>query len=225
MTAASEPSPRYARDGVRRFTVQDLLDRGLIRPGSLLRPVRKALPVFATVGGSGEIIVKGVAHKTPSGAARAASGHPVESGWRFWVTDDGESLADLRIRLRALDRSRSPINERFEAWIGGWPPISYSVEADGRLCSWRHSYAGEPEEEHVFAPTAEEWVRFWDAVDRVGIWHWDENYEIESQDGTSWHVVAERDWKRVESSGHNGYPETFDAFCRAISKLCQRAFR
>jgi hypothetical protein len=37
------------------------------------------------VAASGKITVNGVPHKTPSGAAKAASGHGAEARWDFWL--------------------------------------------------------------------------------------------------------------------------------------------
>jgi hypothetical protein len=223
------------RAGGRRLTVKDLLDHDLLRPGAVLQPAPKAIHGIATVGASGEIIVGAVPYKTPSGAAKAANGRRAESGWDFWrVIDEGASLADLRIRLRALSRSCSPIAEKFHGSIGGGLYGHYIVEADGRDVIWLFVRAGNEAERHEVTPTPEEWVRFWDELDRAGIWQWNASYETEGViDGTDWHVIARYDGKRVESSGANGYPgslgpepgRTFTTFCRAVAKLSRHDFR
>jgi hypothetical protein len=108
----------------------------------------------------------------------------------------------------------------------------YSVEADGEHLVWRFG-RGEDVEEHELTPAPEEWARFWRALDQAGIWQWHARYETDGVvDGTCWHVAAEHDGKRVESSGANGYPaspgpdpsRTFATFCRAVSELSGRQF-
>jgi hypothetical protein len=218
---------------VAKTTVKDLLDQGLLEPAAVLRPARKAISGTATVGANGEIVFNGVPHKTPSGAAKAASGQRTEAGWDFWVVgDEGASLADLRTRLKALDRSRSAIAEKLEASIGNGREGYYSVEGDGERLVWRFG-RGENIEQHEVTPAPEEWVRFWHALDRAGILQWNARYETEGvADGTQWHVAAEHDGKRVESSGANGYPtrpgpdpsRAFTTFCHAVSRLSGREF-
>ena len=91
-----------------RPTVQGLIAAGLLQPGATLRSVRKAVATKATVGANGEIVVDGVAHATPSGVAKAASGAKAEAGWDFWiVAKTGDSLAQLRSRLAPPSASRS----------------------------------------------------------------------------------------------------------------------
>jgi hypothetical protein len=216
-----------------KTTVRDLLDRGLLRSGVVLVPARNSVAGTATVGTEGEIVFNGVAHKTPSGAAKAASGQQAEAGWDFWlVRDEGASLADLRRRLKALDRSQSAKPEKLVASIGNGRQGYYSVEGDGERLVWRFG-RGEAIDEHEVTPASEDWVRFWEALDRAGIWRWKENYVTEGvSDGTHWHLAAEHEGKNVESSGDNGYPESpgpdpskaFTTFCRAVSTLSGREF-
>lgn len=127
---------RYAPPTTRgrrlRTTVKDLLDNRLLEANTVLRPARKGVSGRAVVAASGELLVNGMPYKTPSGAAKAASGRQAESGWDFWlVVDQGTtSLADLRFRQLALERSRGAIKDKFEASIGNGLEGYYSVEAD-----------------------------------------------------------------------------------------------
>ena len=216
-----------------KTTVKDLLDHGLLQPGAVLRPARKSVPGTATVAAGGLILVNGVPHKTPSGAAKAASGQRAEAGWDFWVVnDESTSLADLRTRMMGRDRMDSAIAGKFEASIGNGLDGYYSVEGDGERVVWRFG-RGADTEEHELTPAPEDWVTFWDALDRAGIWQWNARYETEGVvDGTYWHLVAEHEGRRVESSGANGYPgspgadpgRAFTTFCRAVSRLSRREF-
>jgi hypothetical protein len=229
--------PRYqqppSRQRVTKLRVKDLLAGDLLRPGALLRPARNSVSATAVVGTAGEIVLDGVAFRTPSGAAKAASGQRSEAGWDFWlVQGEGASLADLRLRLRALERARSPIAERFEASIGNGREGYYGVEGDGVRARWQFGRAVAVEVDEL-SPTPEEWVRFWDALDRARVWDWESRYETAGVcDGTYWHVTAERGGRRVESVGSNGYPNaagadpgrTFSTFCRAVSRLSGHVF-
>jgi hypothetical protein len=67
----------------------------------------------------------------------------------------------------------------------------------------------------------------------LAAWEWEPRYETQGVcDGTYWHLVAEREGRRVESAGSNGYPEaaggdpgrTFSTFCRAVSRLSGHVF-
>jgi hypothetical protein len=231
---AFRPRLRYQRPPrPPKLTLEDLLDRGLLRPGAILRSARKSVSATAIVGAGGEIVLDGVAHKTPSGAAKAASGRGSEAGWDFWLVEsEGASLADLRLLLRALERVRSPIAERFEASIGNGLAGYYRVEGDGVCVRWQFGREAAVETDES-TPPSDEWVRFWDALDRARIWDWDANYETPVvSDGTYWHLAAERGGARVESAGSNGYPEaagtdpgrTFSTFCRAVSSLSRHVF-
>jgi hypothetical protein len=99
----SAARPNVGRRSPRRFsgTVAQLIEKGLLQPGTVLRPARRSLDKTATVDASGSINVDGVSHSTPSGAAKAASGQKAEPGWDFWVVDDeqGGTLAARRAKL------------------------------------------------------------------------------------------------------------------------------
>lgn len=81
-------------------TMKDLIDRGLLAAGAALRPARKTVSGVATVAASGEIIFGGQSYKSPSGAAKAASGQRAEAGWDFWIVEaTGVRLAELRAKM------------------------------------------------------------------------------------------------------------------------------
>lgn len=228
-TADQKPPPK----GKQRYgeTLADLISGGLLKPGTLLQPLKKGLATQAKVLPDGQLEVAGQVYGSLSAAAKAVSGAVAEAGWDFWGAPSGDGgfvpLAKLRERLRD-----APITWKFEASIGNGLDGYYSVEGDGERVVWRFG-RGEDIEEHELTPVPEDWVTFWDALDRAGIWQWDARYETEGVvDGTYWHLVAEHDGRRVESSGANGYPgspgadpgRAFTTFCRAVSRLSGREF-
>jgi hypothetical protein len=102
----------YLFDG-RRVAVRDLLDNGFLVTGqqlSFVRP-RSGGTHVAVVDDRGFLLVEGRRHATPSGAVWAAVGVHVD-GWTAWVTESGDSLHSLRMRL--LDRAAVESSEPAE---------------------------------------------------------------------------------------------------------------
>ena len=84
---------------MRDVRVHDLLDGGLLAPGTVLVPVRASVEHVGEVDDMGRIYVNEIRHDTPSAAATAAAGTAAENGWTFWragEADDAPTLADLR---------------------------------------------------------------------------------------------------------------------------------
>lgn len=80
-----------------RVGLDDLISEGLLLPGAILYPRSpKHEGRCATLLPSGQIEIDGVAHATPSGAARAITGGQV-NGWWFFLVDPARrvSLADI----------------------------------------------------------------------------------------------------------------------------------
>jgi hypothetical protein len=81
----------------RKVELADLINAGLIHEGMVLHARRRRLGgLTATVLSDGILEVDGEQHKTPSGAAKAATGAS-ENGWTFWLLDfkTKRSLKDL----------------------------------------------------------------------------------------------------------------------------------
>ncbi len=99
---------RYKIDG-RMVTIADLIDAGLLEPGTKLqwkRPRKRELHK-AEVLESGKIkLDDGREFSSPSRAAREAANIVASRGWSVWRTEDGTLLADLRNQL--IDRQTSP---------------------------------------------------------------------------------------------------------------------
>jgi hypothetical protein len=85
-------------------SVSDLLAAGLLKPETVLQPLRKNVTQTARVLADGRLDVGGVAHDSLSGAAKAAAGTTAEAGWDFWGAPSGTGafvpLAQLRKHLR-----------------------------------------------------------------------------------------------------------------------------
>lgn len=107
---ADQAPPRPLRER-RVFTesVKDLLDAGLLRPGTRLRPTGRKHDEPATVLADGTLEVDGRRHGSVSAAASAVSGNKAEAGWSFWASPSGDgtmvSLSALRDRLREGGRA------------------------------------------------------------------------------------------------------------------------
>ncbi|WP_229369343.1 hypothetical protein [Umezawaea beigongshangensis] len=94
----------------RRESVRDLLRAGLISAGDRLRFTRPRAREehVATVSPEGRIVLTdGTEYDTPSDAAKAAGGTPV-NGWIAWRTDANRTLASLRNQLRDATTGTAP---------------------------------------------------------------------------------------------------------------------
>jgi superfamily II DNA or RNA helicase len=99
---------QHLLDG-RRVRIADLLSGGLLAPGAYLRykPRQRVGPITtATIGQDGAIIfLDGREFRSPSAAATAVAGYPLD-GWHAWITEaEDATLDDLRQALltAALD--------------------------------------------------------------------------------------------------------------------------
>lgn len=92
--------------GVVQVGVVELVEAGLLLPGTVLTPVRADVDAIAEVDEQGHIILDDVAYTTPSSAAVAAAGTSSENGWVFWLVDTqhGPVLLDkFREEYRVAD--------------------------------------------------------------------------------------------------------------------------
>lgn len=96
-----EPEPESSKEKQQWFgiTVADLVSSGELEVGAVLTYKRKGASATATVSSQGELLVDGVAYKTPSEAGKAAHGLKNRPrGWTDWKLEggDGPSLHELR---------------------------------------------------------------------------------------------------------------------------------
>ncbi|MGI5470881.1 GmrSD restriction endonuclease domain-containing protein [Streptomyces sp. CA-132043] len=93
----SVPAPRTTTPWIR---VSQLLDAGLLTPGTRLTPRNTSLQAEAVVDEAGDLIVDSRGYDSPSPAAKAVVGSNA-NGWTFWMAhlaDGPVLLADLRER-------------------------------------------------------------------------------------------------------------------------------
>ena len=100
--------PATARK-VYKEKIADLIEAGLLKPGTSLHPLKTGLTQTATVLPDGSLEIDGVVYATPSPAGAAVSGNKAEPGWEFWGAPSGDggfvSLFDLREKLLASQSS------------------------------------------------------------------------------------------------------------------------
>jgi hypothetical protein len=98
------PAPRGQKKKFYRESVKDLIDAGLLKPGTMLQSLRKGLMKAALVLPDGSLRVGEQIFTAVSPAAMAVSGNKAEPGWDFWGAPSGEGgyvpLFTLRERLR-----------------------------------------------------------------------------------------------------------------------------
>ncbi len=110
-TADQRPVPKGKARSYFRESVKDLIDAGLLKPGTRLQPLRKQLLKTALVLEDGNLDVDGTVFTAVSTAAVAVSGGKSEPGWEFWGAPSGGGdfvpLYELRDRLRADNAAQS----------------------------------------------------------------------------------------------------------------------
>jgi hypothetical protein len=56
-------------------------------------------------------------------------------------------------------------------------------------------------------PTEEQWVRFWETVNKCNLWNWESRYDNhEVLDGVQWRVTIQLGTYAIDSFGSNSYP-------------------
>lgn len=85
----------------------DLVSSGLIRAGETLYLKQGRTEARGSVTADGEIVVRGVAYKSPSSAAASALGLQSSNGWITWRVGalDGPTLDSLRQQWLAKQNS------------------------------------------------------------------------------------------------------------------------
>jgi hypothetical protein len=97
-------------------SVCDLLAAGLLKPETVLQPLRGNVLETARVLPDGRLDVAGTAYDSLSAAAKAVTGTVAEAGWDFWGAPSGAGgfipLAQLRDRLRDRGSNGSNATEK-----------------------------------------------------------------------------------------------------------------
>ncbi len=121
----------------------------------------------------------------------------------------------------------------FEFYLGGSVgPSLYVRLVDGRLLYEWASAGGYSGVVMEASPTPEEWARFRETVDRLGVRGWEPEYVSAHSccDVTYWHLRMEMDGHSVVVRGANGYPgssgpevsKQFREFRAAVERLIGR---
>jgi len=81
----------------------------------------------------------------------------------------------------------------------------------------------------AFRPSLREWERFWQTVDRLGVWRWADGFESgRHANEPTWSLDLARPDQRLQTAGFNAYPPlaegpevtpVFASFCAAVSRL------
>jgi hypothetical protein len=77
-----------------------------------------------------------------------------------------------------------------ELFSGGFGGPSYSVKlVDGQLYYRDELYEKSPEDLLPVYPSEQQWHKFYDALNKLSVWEWEESYaNHDVLDGTSWSV-------------------------------------
>ena len=110
-TADQKPPQKHKKPKRYAETLADLLGAGLLKPGTILQPLKKGLATQARVRADGQLEVAGQVYSSLSGAAKAVAGSVAEAGWDFWGAPSGDGgfvpLAKLRERLREAPATKA----------------------------------------------------------------------------------------------------------------------
>lgn len=91
---------------------KDLVDAGLLEPGTTLRPRQEGFTQYiAVVAPTGHLVLDDKPFDSPSGAGRYLRGKAT-NGWHFWYLPDGRKLADVR----AIFQGGSPATPKDLDW-------------------------------------------------------------------------------------------------------------
>jgi hypothetical protein len=100
----------------------------------------------------------------------------------------------------------------FRAETGTFFRPGYRVESKGGTLVYEIVLYSDAEKGVVtlksekITPTPAQWRDFRHALDRIGVWQWQDKYEVIEPDGGAWSLEIKYADKEVNSEGDNGYP-------------------
>ena len=110
-------------------------------------------------------------------------------------------------------------------------PFPFTVDhlTSGRI-ELRRPSASEAETMQI---PPDRWERFWDEIDKIGVWKWKAKYARKNSAGISWELDLTHEGRGVKAHGRDAYPECegsegeahyppggqFDRFIQAIARL------
>jgi hypothetical protein len=129
-----------------------------------------------------------------------------------------------------------PRPRALEVYVGSFGGPSYGVWWEGSRLIYESFLSGyEERRQLVVSPSEAQWRRFWQTMDRIGVWTWGSRYEPSQRfepveqvrDGTHWSLTLACGDRSVQSSGDSRGPgsadlddsELFGAFTEAVSRL------
>ena len=123
---------------------------------------------------------------------------------------------------------------------GSVDPFSFNIKIENGKIVFAFDSFPSGYSDNCIIPSEEEWLKFWDKMDKIGIWKWIEDYycqDLMVLDGSSWNLKIELGDKIVESSGSNAYlgenikesdpnqSKSFKKFLNALRSLTGFEFR
>ena len=109
-----------------------------------------------------------------------------------------------------FDKSNEIIPKVFKfRYEDGWMLYSFNIEIENSKIVFAYDSFPYRNPDNYIIPSEEEWKKFWDKMDKIGVWNWMDNYDcpdVVGRDGTSWNLKIEVGDKKIESSGSNYYP-------------------
>jgi hypothetical protein len=134
--------------------------------------------------------------------------------------------------VRGQSRFSTPVPDQFEFFEGHAYMGSDRVkwEHDQLVCvkrvadmSGKGSFVETIEK---LSPTPEEWKRFWERMNALGVWQWESDYhnpKRDRPDGESWALNLRCGSRQVKSTGYNAVPDAYGEFRAAVYKLLEDA--
>lgn len=146
-----------------------------------------------------------------------------KTGLAQWLDDAlrkaGESAsASSIIRQHDDDHEQGVIGTagylpiRMEFYFGGWDSWEgqHLIFEDGALWYRNGHFLFEAADRRDFlrcVPDEQHWRQFWQEMDRIGVWDWQQEYEnAHVLDGDLWDLKLEFGARRVAAKGSNAYP-------------------
>lgn len=133
----------------------------------------------------------------------------------------------MKTNINGLDSNSSElIPEIFEFTYSYFIYPSKFVKYENGEFSTEHL-----ENNQTIIPTEENWIKFWEKLDKIGVWCWAEHYSPDYMylDGTKWDLKIQLGDKKIVCNGSNAYPGkdgevvenriTFRRLLLAINKL------
>lgn len=128
-----------------------------------------------------------------------------------------------------MDKQQNYLPQQFDIAIGGCFGPSFTVRLVGDKISYEKSAGLYSLADSVeISPTAEQWARFWEQIDEIGVWQWSREYENPELEGAHWYIHMRSGERSVTSEGDTAFPgscesaeptEEFKRFLAALSEL------